>query len=84
MARAKPRNSCTSLFKRLDMLTLPCEYIFSLINLIVNNEEYFRTNSAFHSVNINRYDLHVPAVNVSCFQKISCYSGIRIVQQFTK
>jgi hypothetical protein len=29
MAGAKPRNSCRSLFMRLEILPLPCEYIFS-------------------------------------------------------
>jgi hypothetical protein len=52
MAGFKPRNSCRSLFKRLEMLTLPYEYIFTLLLFIVNNQEHFQTsNSAVHSVN---------------------------------
>jgi hypothetical protein len=42
MAGAKPRNSCRSLFKELEILPLPCEYIFSLMNFIINNPEIFR------------------------------------------
>jgi hypothetical protein len=29
MAGVKPENSCGSLFKRLEIVTLPCENIFS-------------------------------------------------------
>jgi hypothetical protein len=38
MASFKPRNSCRSLFKRLEILALPCEYIFSLMSFIANNQ----------------------------------------------
>jgi hypothetical protein len=44
MAAVKPRNSCKSLFKRSDILTLLDEYVFSLMNFIVNNQEHFETN----------------------------------------
>jgi hypothetical protein len=79
MASVKRRNSCRILFKRLEILTLPCEYVFSLTNFTVNNQEYFQTSSALHSVNTrNRHDFHISAANLSCFQRSSCYSGIKI------
>jgi hypothetical protein len=37
IAGVKPRNSCRNLFMRLEMLPLPCEYIFTLMNFVVNN-----------------------------------------------
>jgi hypothetical protein len=55
----KSRNSCRNLSVRLEILSLPCEYIFTLLNFVVNNLEHFQTNSAIHSVNIrNRNYLH--------------------------
>jgi hypothetical protein len=36
MAAVKPRNICRNLFKRLQILTLPCECMFSLMNFTVN------------------------------------------------
>jgi hypothetical protein len=51
MAGVKPRNSCRGLFKILDILPFPCEYIFSLMNFTVNNQEHFQTNSAVHTIN---------------------------------
>jgi hypothetical protein len=78
MLGVKPQNSCRGLFKRLQILPLPCEYIFSLLNFIMNNQEHFQTNSAVHSVNTrNKHHLHRPAANLTCFQK-NTYFGIKI------
>jgi hypothetical protein len=60
---AKSRNSCRDLFKRLEILILPCEDIFSLINFIRNNKEHFQTE---------------PNANLSCFQKSAYYARIEI------
>jgi hypothetical protein len=48
MMYVKSHNYCRGLFKRLEILTLPCEYIFSLMNFITNNEEHFQTNADGH------------------------------------
>jgi hypothetical protein len=39
MVYAKSTNSCRYMFKRLEILPFLFEYIFSLMNLIVNNQE---------------------------------------------
>jgi hypothetical protein len=51
MAGVKPKNSCKNIFKRLEILTLPCEHIFSLMVFIAKNQEMFSTNSHIHTVN---------------------------------
>ena len=38
MVGVKPRNSCRYLFKWPTILPVPCEYIFSLMSFIVNNQ----------------------------------------------
>jgi hypothetical protein len=49
---------------KLEILPLPCEYIFTLMNFVVNNQEHFQINSALHSVNTrNRGHLHEPTTN---------------------
>jgi hypothetical protein len=79
MVGVKHQNPCKDLFKRLQILPLPCEYIFSLINFIINTQERFQTNSAVHSVNTrNKHHLHRPIANLSCFQKSTYYVGIKI------
>jgi hypothetical protein len=63
------------LFKRSEILTLPCEYTFS----IVYNQEHFQTNFAVHSVNTrNKNQLHRPIASLSCFQKSAYYAGIKM------
>jgi hypothetical protein len=47
MAGAKPRNSCSSLYKELEIFPLSCEYIFSLMNVIVNNVELFQKSQLY-------------------------------------
>jgi IS1 family transposase len=79
IAGVKSRNSCRNLFTRLEILPLPCEYIFTLMNFLVNNKEHFQKNSAIHSVNSrNRDHLHRPTANLSCFQKSAYCAGIKI------
>jgi hypothetical protein len=79
MMGVKSRISCRELFKRLQILTFPCEYIHSLINFITTKEELFQTNADVHSINTrHKHCLHKPLVNLSCFQKGAYYAGVRI------
>jgi hypothetical protein len=79
MVGIKPQNSCRDLFKRLQILPLPFEYIFSLLNFIISNQEHFQANSAVHSVNTrNKNHRHRPIANPTGFQKSTYYSGIKI------
>jgi hypothetical protein len=49
MVGAQPRTPCRSLFKKSEILPIPCKYIFSLMKFILNNQEHFQTNSSIHS-----------------------------------
>jgi hypothetical protein len=69
----------SSLFMRLEILPLTCEYVFTLMNFVVNNQETFQMNSAMHSVNTrNRDHLHRPTAKLSCFQNSAYYAGIKV------
>jgi hypothetical protein len=66
MVGAHPRTPCRSLFKKLEILPVPCQYIFSLMSFFVNNQENFQTNSSVHSINTrNKHQLHRPIDNLS-------------------
>jgi hypothetical protein len=79
MVGIKPQNSCRHLFKRLQILPLPCEYILSLLNLFISNQGHFQANSVVHSVNTrNKHHLHRPIVTLTGFQKSTYYCGIKI------
>jgi hypothetical protein len=51
MAGASTRTSCTNLFKQLEILPDPCQYIFSLMNFLINSQEIFQINSSIHNIN---------------------------------
>jgi hypothetical protein len=71
MAGDKPRNSCRGLFKRLEILPLPCEYIFWLMNFSVNNQKHFQSNSAVHCVNTRNRHHHLDQLPTShVFRKV--------------
>lgn len=79
IAGARPRSSCRSLFKQLDSLPVPCQYIFSLMNFTVSNQENVQTSSSTHNINTsNKHHLHRPNANLSCYQNSTFYAGIKI------
>ena len=76
---AHPRTSCTRLFKKLEILTVPSQYIYSLMSFFIGNQEKLQTNLSVHNINTrNKHHLHRPVANLLCFQKGASYSGIRI------
>ena len=76
---AHHRTSCRRLFKKLEILTVPSQYIHWLMSFFIGNQESFQTNSSVHSINTrNKHHPHRPIANLSCFQKGASYSGIRI------
>jgi hypothetical protein len=81
MIGAKPRNSSTGMFMTLQILRLPCQYIFPLVNFLVNNREKFHTNSAVHSINTwnKHHNLHRLTAKPSSFQIITYNAGIKIL-----
>ena len=73
------KDSCRDLFKKLNILPLQSQYIFSPLMFVVKNKDLFITNSDVHSFNTrSHYDLHIPAGNLAVFQNGVWYSGIKI------
>jgi hypothetical protein len=76
IAGVKSMTSCRNLFMSLEILPLLCEYIFTLMNVVANNQEHFQTNLAMHSVNTRNMDhLHRPTANLYVFKKKKVYSA---------
>jgi hypothetical protein len=77
MTGVKSHIACRDL-KRLEILTVPCENIFSLINFLTNND-YFQTNGDVHSASTrHKHYLHKPNANLPCFQRSTYYAGIKM------
>jgi hypothetical protein len=68
-----------SLLKQLEILSDPCQYILSLMNLIINKQVIFQTHSFAQCINIRyKHHLHRSYANRSYFQKKYIYVGVKI------
>ena len=71
--------SCQHLFKQLQILTLPSQYILSLLVFVAKNRNLFLSNSEIHNLNTwYNYNLHLPTTNLTLVQKGVLYSGSKI------
>jgi len=73
------RDSCRYLYTQLQILTLPFQYIFSLLVFVTKDRDLFLSNSEIHDINTRyNYNLHLPTTNLTLVQKGVLYSGSRI------
>jgi hypothetical protein len=73
------RETCRDLYKKLQILPLPSQYIFSLLFFINKNISCFITNSEIHYINTrHNHNLHFPFTNLTLVQKGVLFSGSKI------
>jgi hypothetical protein len=73
----KSRDSCRQLFKTIQILPLPSQYILTLLLFVVKNRSQHRTNSEVHDLNTRQhYNLHQPLSNLVKYQKGVYYVGM--------
>ena len=79
MTKSNKCDTCRPLFKKLGILPLPSQYIFSLLLFVVTNKNLFLLNSQIHSI-YTRYseNLHLPQTGLTMVQKGVAYSGCKI------
>jgi len=58
MTKSKGKDSCRQLFKRLEILPLKSQYIFSVLLFVVKNKELFITNQEIHNIN-TRFNINL-------------------------
>jgi hypothetical protein len=79
ITNSRARDSCRKLFKRMEILPLNSQYIFSLSTFVIKNKHLFTANCQIHSGHTrSKTNLHPPIVNLTKFQKGVYYSGIKI------
>jgi len=72
-------DSCCQLSKQLQILSLPSQYIFSLLVFVNKNRGLFQSNSEIHDLNTRlNHNLHLPSTNLTLVQKAVMYSGSKI------
>jgi hypothetical protein len=71
--------SCRELFKKLHILPLHSQYIYTILLFITKNKDQFSPNSHIHTINTrHNNNLYVPAANLTLYQKCVYYSEIKI------
>ena len=71
--------SCRELLKKLNILPLQSQYIYSILLFIIKNKDQFPLNSHMHTINTrHNNNPHVPPANSTMYQRGVYYSGIKI------
>jgi hypothetical protein len=78
ITNAGSRDSCRQLFKQLQILSLPSQYIFSLLGFVNKNTGLFQSNSEIHDLNTHFNNLYLPSKNLTLVQKGVLYFGSKI------
>ena len=79
MTKSRSRDSCRQLFKRLEILPLQSQYIFSVLLFVVKNKYLYTTNQEIHNVTTRSdTNLQPPVCNLTVFQKGAYYSSIKL------
>jgi hypothetical protein len=79
MTKSRSRDSCSQLFKRLEILPLHSQYIFSVLLFVVKNKDLYSTNQEIRNINTrSKLNLHLPVCNLTLFQKGAYFSGIKL------
>jgi len=69
-------DSCCQLFKQLQILSLPSQYIFSLNVFVNKNRGLFQFNPEIRDLNTRfNHNLHLPSTNLALVQKAVLYTG---------
>ena len=75
----RKRDSCQQLFKTLQVLTAPSQYIFSLLVFVVKHKGLFLYNSEIHNINkIHNHNVHYCWTNLTLVQKGVFYSCCKV------
>ena len=78
------RESCRELFEELKISTLSSQYIFSLLLFVVNNRDYFVSNSVYHNINTRQKVIYTCLRYLWPCNKGIYYSGIKILMVFPR
>ena len=80
MTGSRPRTSCKPLFQSLGILTVPSQYILTLMNFVLQNQERYAPNIEVHNFNTrNKLKLHKLVSSLTLYQK-----GVYNIRVFNK
>jgi hypothetical protein len=83
ITNTRPRDSCREIFKKMEIMMLYSQYIYSLLLYAINNKYLFNIKNEIHKYKTRPLNnLHLPAVNLTKCNKgayIYSISGIKVV-----
>ena len=79
ITNSRMSDSCRELFKKLEILPLYSQYIFSILIFVLKKKHLFYANNQNHIIHTRfKTNLHPPTANLTKFQKAVQYSAIKI------
>jgi len=79
MSGPEPRASCRGLFRKHEILPVPCQYTLSLMLFIIDNPNNFQTGLEMCGLHTrSKNQLFIPVANLTGVQKGITYFGIKI------
>jgi len=76
---SRMRESCREVFKKLELLPLYSQYIFSISIFVMKNKHFSYTNNQIQLIHTRfKTNLHPPTANLTKFQKGAYYSAINL------
>jgi hypothetical protein len=79
ITNSRVRDSCRELFKKLEIIPLCSQYIFSISIFVIQKKHLFHMNNQIHSFHTRfTTNLHPPTAHLTKFQKAVYYSAIKI------
>jgi hypothetical protein len=76
---SRGRDSCRDLYRKLKILPLQSQYIFSLLLFMAKNREQIKSNSEIHGISTkHNNNSHYPICSLKTFQKGTHYLGIKV------
>jgi len=76
---SRMRDSCRELFKKLEILPIYSQYVYSISIFVIKNKHLFYTNNQIHSMHTRfKTNLHPPTADLTKFQMGVYYSTIKI------
>jgi hypothetical protein len=79
MTNTRPRDSYREVFRKMEIMTVYSQYIYSLLLFKINNRYLFNTNNEIQKYKTRvSCNLHLPAVNLTKFHKGAYISGIKV------
>lgn len=85
MLKVPPRTSCRPLFRKLQLFTLPCLYVYELVLYVKSNPTLFRRSEDLHSYNTrNKNLLLYPTHKTALYESSPFYKGMTLYNKTLK